>query len=946
VDSYQSATKALLAEKLVDLIRIMKGVRGSRNSETCAFGLYVVFTGIFIFSYSLPVSPLVAAIRLASGFCAVILLPGVFLSHCVLPERLQNLGTSILLGLMLVTIETHLLFTLTLATNLQVPLVLWICAINTLAVATCFVYSQRSSTWDLFRTALCTDCNRRLLLVATLALVLRLALLCLAQESIAPDASLYADYARGIIEGNFQSSVLNDGAVNALSSNVDYLTHQAFTYVFAVSWLLLPPTTSGPTLLLALIGVALLFPTCSIVSRFFGPTAAICVAFIVAVHPIFVFHSSVAYGPEITSLLFIVCGILFFVEGRNLNPKVLLAAGLLIGLTDVIWYANFYVICVTLPAILILLKMLDRKESLVFSVMMLLVIHASAMYQNIVVFFVSWTILFAVLALAQRFRLGIGFQRFTPFFIGIASVTFLWSWPLRMAVSYSASSSTPEDLIASISALYTIGIAFLGFWIALLAAIELVRKNKISTSLGKAVITIVGAAAVLMLWIWLSRIAALSSNLLSPRTVFGTLALAIVSPLSAPFLLSFVSFLFFHITPALLCLIPLALVRGRNRSTAFAFLATGLLAAGGTLKVLSVVSGSLGSEYLFSDSRFFLFVVLMCIISLGGCFAKLATSIDGGGSLIDTELHVTRRRWKCILVFSLIMVGFVPSYLAMPSGLALVNMEERYAWSGLPSIVNQLGDDNTVFLVDRAREFSWFTGRKTAVLELSNLSLRYTNASQELLSLAARFSTDYLIVDGYTVAHWKTLDFLLLESISLGTPVILGGSEIVEGNDSGNTFPALTLIAETQPDEFGDYSRVFRFDTSIFSRSWNVSLLDVGWDASNGGSIVNASGEVLLTIGTGQTFANTWRPDGFDLNLAVNSGFLLFDLEEISATITRIEVWDGDGMLLRHAESLGGNLYYCPLGEVTVGDIRIVIEGSSGESIIIRSISVWQVENH
>jgi hypothetical protein len=770
----------------------------------------------------------------------------------------------------------------------------------------------------------------------------------LAQESIAPDASLYADYARGIIEGNFQSSVLNDGSVNALGSNVDYLTHQAFTYVFAVSWLLLPPTTSGPTLLLALIGVALLFPTHSIVSRFFGPSAALCAAFIVAVHPIFVFHSSVAYGPEITSLLFIVCGILFLVEGRNSNPKVLLAAGLLTGLTEVIWYANFYVICVTLPVVLILLKMLDRSQSLAFSAMMLLVILASAMYQTIVVFFVSWTILFTFLAVTQWFKPGLGFQRVTPFFIGIASVTFLWSWPLEMAVSYSASASTPEGVIASISVLYMSTIAFLSFWITLLAVIELVRKNRISTPSQKAVITLVGAAAVLMLWIWLSRIAALSSNPSSPRTVFGTLALAIVSPLSVPFLLSFVSFLFFHITPVLLCLIPLALIRGRNRSTAFAFLATGLLAAGGTLKVLSIVSGSLGSEYLFSDSRFFLFVILMCIISLGGCFAKLATSIDGGGSLFDAKLHMIRRQWKCILVFSLIIVGFVPSYLAMPSGLAFVNMEERYAWSGLPNIVNQLGDDNTIFLVERAREFSWFTGRESATLKLSNVSLRYTNASQELLSLAAHFSTDYLIVDGYTVARWKTLDFLLRGSISLGTSVILGNSEIVEASNSGNTFssPALTLIGKTQPNAFDDYSRVFRFDTSVFSRSWNESVLDVGWDASNGGSIVNASGEVRLTIGTGQTFANTWRPDGFDLNLAVNSGFLLFDLEEISATVVRIEVWGDTGTLLRYGESLGSNLYYCPLGEVTIGDIRIVIEGSSGESIIVRSISVWQVENH
>ena len=912
-----------------------------------ALALYLISTVVFLLTYSAPISPLVAAIRPASGFISVILLPGAFVTHCVISERWRNLGTNLLLGLMLAIIETHLLFIVSLITNLQIPFVLWICSMNTLIAITCLIYILRGSTKDLFQAVLQFGSDRRLLLVAVLGLVLRFVLLGIAQESIAPDASLYANYARGIIDGNFQSSVLNDGAVSAIGDNVAYLAHQAFAYVFAISWLLLPPTTSGPTLLLPLIGVALVFPTYSITNRFFGPSAAICAAFIVAMHPLFVFHSSVAYGPEITSLLFILSVILFFVDDRTSSPKAFLVAGLLIGLVDVLWYANFYLVCIALPAILVLLRILDRSQFIVFSTTMLFVILATTFIRNIVVFFVSWAILFAVLALARELRPNPNLQRLVPFVVGIASVAFLWSWPLRMAAAYSTSAITQEGLFVLLYTLFTSAIAFFSFWIALFVAIELAPRNGTNIVLRKAAIILVGVAAVVFLWIWLLRIAALISDYSSPQMGSSVLASAAVSPLSVSFFLSFLLFLVFHITPALLCLVPAALIRGKNKPTAVAFFATGLLTALGTLKVLSGVSGSLGLQYLYSDSRFFLFVTLMCIISLGAYFGKLAIGDDSGHNSTDVKLHITRRQRRSILIFSLIMVGFVPSYLAMPSGLALINIEEQYAWSGLPNAVSQIGDNNTVFLVDRAREFAWFTGRKSAVLELSNMSLPYANTSRELLSLAANFSTDYLVVDCYTLAHWRTLDFLLLEPISIGTSVILGDLEIVELYESSNNIsaPALTLIAQTEPNEFGSYCRVFGFDTASFARLREVSILDSGWSTSNGGSITNVSGEVRLTIGNDQNSTNTWRPGGFDFNQMVNSGFLLLDLEGISATVARIEVWDENGIILRHAENLGDGLYYCPLGEVTIGDIRIVIEGSSGESIIVRSISVWQVEN-
>jgi len=410
----------------------------------------------------------------------------------------------------------------------------------------------------------------------------------------------------------------------------------------------------------------------------------------------------------------------------------------------------------------------------------------------------------------------------------------------------------------------------------------------------------------------------------------------------------FIFFTFYHLTPVLLIVVILALLRGKFRSNSRAFALGALLCALGTLKVFGhFTKDTLLPIYLYSDSRYFLFITLVLTISSSAFLAKYNPLQQEDTKPNHRKSAPSSKMNRQTLVVGLILLGFLPSYLVIPSGLALVHIEERYGWMGLPEAVNQIEDQNVIFLADRAREFSWFTGRRSAVLQLSNVYLSYTNASQELLSLAMNFSADHLIVDDYTVAHWGTLGFLLLEPISLGTSVMLGNLEIVEFYESSSIFtaPALTLIAQTESNEAGTYCRVFSFDTASFIKFQSVSILDIGWSTSNLGSITNVSGEVRLTIGNDQNSTNTWRPEGFDFNLMVHSGFLLLDLEEASATVARIEVWNENGIILRYAEDLGNGLYYCPLGEVTIGDIRMVIEGSSGESIIVRSISVWQVEN-
>ena len=96
-----------------------------------------------------------------------------------------------------------------------------------------------------------------------------------------------------------------------------------------------------------------------------------------------------------------------------------------------------------------------------------------------------------------------------------------------------------------------------------------------------------------------------------------------------------------------------------------------------------------------------------------------------------------------------------------------------------------------------------------------------------------------------------------------------------------------------------------------------------------------------MTVGPGATYTNTWRSSGPDLNLEVNGGYLLFDVEDAGARITRIEILDDNGFHFANAEKTTDGLYYCPLGEIAIGDIRIVIEGNAGDFVIIKSISAW-----
>ncbi|MHA1927241.1 MAG: hypothetical protein ACTSV2_01540, partial [Candidatus Thorarchaeota archaeon] len=78
-----------------------------------------------------------------------------------------------------------------------------------------------------------------------------------------------------------------------------------------------------------------------------------------------------------------------------------------------------------------------------------------------------------------------------------------------------------------------------------------------------------------------------------------------------------------------------------------------------------------------------------------------------------------------------------------------------------------------------------------------------------------------------------------------------------------------------------------------------------------------------------------------DLGFDLNSGFFVCWLEDVSAQISQVEIIGADGTLLGIAEHTRSGYYLLSLGDATIGDIRVICEGTTGQYVTIRSMSFW-----
>lgn len=829
---------------------------------------YIIFAVIYCLMYNLPPTIYVLITRMASGIIAIVLIPGAVISSKLVPMNIRSIATSFTLGLVLFLINCQFQLLLILLIKIQSPIIYVVLIVNTLVVVIFTLSVSRGSfpkDFWLSNFGFALDC--RITKIFLIAVLIRFTFLLLNPSIFSPDAALFADYARNILEGGFFSNVQNDTSKYALWNGTQYLIHQGFTYVLALSFILIPCEGIGLFAILPLIGGFLIFPVYLITKRIFNQNAAILVSFLIMINPLFIFHSTFGYGPEIVSLLFLVYGLVFLFSADYSRKGTLLLGGLLIGLVDVVWYANFYILCTILPLIVYVYNGRKWSDAAINGILMGLIITSKIFFRNSILFYSSWFILFIIIvSLGQIKSMTKSIERL-PLFFGIFIVLIFWRIPLQMVSIGSSTSSTDAPLIT-----------------------------------------------------------------------------AIFAPIDISIIVAFAFFLVFHLSIGIIGLILFLLFKDAMKLESIALVLIGLISSLGTLKVFSLMSGSLEYQYIYSDSRFFLLITLCFIIFIGSYFTRFDLTIFSfpiNRKVIST--HNDEKR--LVLVLGIIGILFLPGFMVYPMGIALIDARNRYGWQNIDNILTSIGNADSIFLVDRAREFTWITGRKSVVLDLSQINLDIINASNSIIKLSDTFKTQYFLVDEYTIAHWRTLDYLMTKSLSMGDSLILDSSAAIQQRFDNVTKPLKTLkyVGQTEPNDFGDFGILYEFSNNSFNHFQDLNCLEVGWSASNGGILTNFSGESILTIGPEASYTNTWRSDEFDLNFVINSGYLVFSFQNAGALISRIEIYNYEGILLSYAERVNSELYFSPIGDAKIGDIRIVIEGNPGDSVIIKSISAWTV---
>ncbi|NHJ15305.1 MAG: hypothetical protein EAX95_16610, partial [Candidatus Thorarchaeota archaeon] len=820
-------------------------------------------TSILVFwgAYSFQPQGIAGFFSLIGGIFGFVFAQGIIASNWLIPQKLRNIGFIFFMGIVCILLETHVLFTLQLFVGLKMPLPVWL-SVSSLAMLLLSLVADRSR----FRKTTIVNPvkNRSLFIIFLCAVVLRMLFFMVGQGTMATDAALYADYARSIVEGAFQSSVLNDSAVFHLATGVDYLAHQAYTYASALAWMLFPVGVSGPNILLVLIGSFALYPVYSLANRFYDKSVALLLTFILSTMPIFVFHSAVGYGPEILSLFLAVCALSILTGEEENRNGTLLVVGVTIGLIDVIWFTNFYVICLVI-AILSLSGLIRLSNSRWIIPLLLAIIAGGRLfYMNMVLFCSSWLLVFIILAWVwiQRDRkhaVGLAFV-----FVGILAVITWWRLPTQLSVVAEGGGTAPTELLFS-----------------LLSFIELETAA------------------------------------------------------------NFFVYIFVHVTPVVLVLAFYAAIRpGRNPYSPI-FLLGGVLLSIGTLRVLSTVEFSLGLRYMFSDSRFFLFIVLLFVLAAGGGINCLLR--DSNLQLFHfSPSHIKGVEIKTLTVFLIIFASFGPSYFLTPSGLTLVHIEDRYGWKGLETGLGSIGSQDSVFLVERAREFSWFTNRKSAVLGFPERGLTHTAALYHILQEAEKNGASYLVIDSYTTTSWNTVQFLQYANIGIGKAVLANISALQSIGSANSTgmMSGLILIMETEPNSYDRTARVYEFADVEFIKMESLSIISPGWEASNSAIISNLSGSAEVQIALNSNFTVVSRCT--NLNLGTQEGFMLLHIENVTASVDTIEILNQEGQIVSLGERIRPCIFYVPIGEEQISDIRIQISGIAGSIVLVHSISVWR----
>jgi len=831
----------------------------------------VLLTLLFLACFNSELSIPLLLLRTTSGILALVVIPGAVVAECFFPKIEKDLALDIAMGFVLSLVEFQVLLSLQLIANVVTPSAEWVSAASILVV-TCGTFSCMRKHRNPCLAVLPRGSSRHMYCLLLLGLAIRLVVASSSCCAISVDAALYSDYARNLVDGNFASSIANDSALQSLWDGVEYIRHQGTVFLFTLSWLILPPSLSGPTFLLQVAGSFICVPIYRMLRGWLCDSAATIAAGILVFHPLMVFHSVVGFGPEIFSLYLLTVAIWLTIEYASLGHSPLFVVGFMIGLLDTIWYPNFYLACMAIPVFV----RFSKKDTGGFHTLL--------------------AVLFGVILLGRLFPDG--------------------------------------------------ALSLLAVSICSVVIVLLVKRQGLIDDYGAATMA-AGSIVSMLAWRWpffftqsgpSTQIG--HSTMYQIIEVVGGLRLLDALP-------KFVIFLGFHITVPLL--IYAAYVSFANPDFRFVrgFFGMAMLYLGAILLVLSSIPHALEPEFLFSDSRFFLVALVFIVIAVAAGIDGLFRNSLARDSTLGAHYSWPRQS-RVVILLLIVSIGFTPSYALMGHGISNLCFPTKLAWNDLDEAVSQIGSPDSRFVVDRARDFSWYTGRLSVVLTLSAEGLTEGQAGLELIRLSRQYNAQFFVMDGFTLAHWKTFESAYRIPLSVGSLLLLdyAAPSRTVGN-STSSISSLKLAATTEPNENGDYVRIFAIVNSSFSSYEDLASCWQVWTAGNDGAVESSSNGLRIVIGHNRTYSflhYDMEAVGVD-GIHVHPGFLLVRLGERTANVSRVSLWGQNGEFVRFACQVDNDTFVAPLGEEVLGDIRVVIEGCESQYVTISSISFWQATN-
>jgi hypothetical protein len=709
--------------------------------------------------------------------------------------------------------------------------------------------------------------------------------------SFLPDAALYFDVARTLVShGVFGSHVIND----QLSPSDPYfvtngfLEHKAITYVFSIFFYIQDISLKSAQLALWFGSSLLIYPVFNIAQKLFDKKTAIVASILVSVHPLLLYYSAIPYGPEIFAVIFLLTATYFIMEGIERRSYLLLiVSGILLGITNNIWWAIFYMMVPVLPIIFFVFdKNPDNKR------------------KKLVSLFTSTALLFLYV-----------------FALKVFSLIFIWLPVVVTEIVILIISVRYKILLLSYTQSLVVAMIFAT---SLIVIKQYLFPESVIRIMNRAIDNGVTPSVIHAFTLFFKN---LSLNELINYYNYASYNLT--------FIILFLFLLYFAKRGKLMekfILGAIFLINMVLVSLTYSATYPDYLYGAGRFLLLPAVVSIMGASYLTVS-------IISQITQILGLEHRYLSSIKGLKKVKMSNLvNISGVSIVCLII----MTFFIPQYSLGITNIKNENPIVKYGWSDkfLTWIKNNTTEKD-LLLADRARELAWLTDRNILNVREPYMDFNKTNA-QKLNPLIENFDSKYVVAD-----MWLNTDFLELKS----SRTLLLPQEMSGFLSTSNNVPYgyQSVFSDTTSNGTTRIWKMINPSDIHYKLTYTGIEFDKKMMAGNGGKIFIENDSGKLVINENQNYTYSLIKDSDPLHaVSKNHGisFLAWKIKDMNEVkINGIEIWSHHKHVLNLNPPTRIGVWASSLNVTEIDDIRIVISGKPNGYLILDWLSLGDIQN-